>query len=385
MAGSLLSGIRGDDMESWRKSYTAYKRLTTYRDGEYAYGFLRDNLRNLLLAVVVAGGALLLNALSYVLADTISYVRVGLMLGLTLLLGSGCALIMYVLEHTCSTRGCIWIRNMVVVGLLAGVDFLLYGELTFSGGLYVYPMALLVLVVVPNFRIHETFLILLWLNLSVWVFIQSGLVSVPEGQVFMHPYRYMIFCSFISIAIAVRRHIDYLLLVRQRAILQTASETDPLTGLLNRRGMESYLKKRNYRWNISMALFDIDDFKSYNDTYGHAAGDECLRTAAECFRMVVSQNDAIAVRYGGEEFILLFFLADKEEARRQTNLCLDTMRKRRLSAGTFANYPYVTLSAGLVVSEEPPRQDLERCYALAALADRNLYAAKAFGKNQCVG
>jgi diguanylate cyclase (GGDEF)-like protein len=372
-------------MESWRKSYTAYKRLATYRDGEYAYGFLRDNLRNLLLAAVVASGALLLNALSYALADTVSYVRVGLMLVLTLMIGLGCMLIIYVLEHTCSARGCIWIRNMVVLGLLVGVDFLLCEGMTFSGGLYVYPMALLVLVVVPNFRIHETFLILLWLNLSVCFLLQSGSELFSSGQLAMHPYRYMIFCSFISLVIAVRHHIDYLLLVRQRAILQTASETDPLTGLLNRRGMEAYLKKRNYGWNISMVLFDIDDFKSYNDTYGHVAGDECLRTVAECFMTVIGKKDGIAVRYGGEEFILLFFLADKEEARRQTNLCLEAMRKKQLPAGTFANYPYVTLSAGLVVSEEPPRQDVERCYALAALADRNLYAAKAFGKNQCVG
>ena len=189
-------------------------------------------------------------------------------------------------------------------------------------------------------------MILLLLNASILAFVQLGLVSFPEGQVFINPYRYMVFCSVISLAIAMRRHIDYLLLVRQRTILKTASETDPLTQLLNRRGMEEYLKKRDYRWNVCLALFDIDDFKSYNDTYGHAAGDACLCAAAECFREAAEGCDAVAVRYGGEEFILLFFMANREEALRFTNACLEAMRRRQLRAGYLAHHRYVTLSAG---------------------------------------
>ena len=382
---AVFPWCRGDGMGSWRKSYAAYKRLVNYRDGAYASGFAKDNLRNLLSAAVVVGGALLLDALVYALTDTVNYVHMVPIVVLILVMGLSSAVIVRFLDRPFSTQALIWIRNIVILGLLAGVDFLMYGELRIAGSLYVYTLILLVLVAVPNFRIHETFLILLWLNASILAFVQLGLVSFPEGQVFINPYRYMVFCSVISLAIAMRRHIDYLLLVRQRTILKTASETDPLTQLLNRRGMEEYLKKRDYRWNVCLALFDIDDFKSYNDTYGHAAGDACLCAAAECFREAAEGCDAVAVRYGGEEFILLCFMANREEALRFTNACLEAMRRRQLRAGYLAHHRYVTLSAGLAVSGQPLRQDVEQCYALVAQADRNLYTAKACGKNQCIG
>ena len=377
---------RGDGMGSWRKSYKAYKRLAAYRDGEYASSFVRDNLRNLLAASLIAGGALSLDTVFYVLTGPIVPLHLIPLLALTAAMGVSCALIIYVLDHPSFTaRRCIAIRNLILIGLLVEVVFFIYGELALSGGLYVYTVALLVLVAVPNFRIHETFLIMMFLNISVLLIIQLGLASFPTSQAFIAPWRYMLFCTVIAMASAVRRHTDYLLLVHQRATLQAASETDTLTNLMNRRGMEDYLKKRDYRWNVSLALFDIDDFKSYNDTYGHAAGDDCLKQAAACFRAVAEKCDAIAVRYGGEEFILLFFLADHDEARRQAGECLDRMRARKLPSGTLASHRYVTLSAGLAVSTAPLRQDIERCYALAAQADRNLYTAKACGKDQCIG
>ena len=100
-------------------------------------------------------------------------------------------------------------------------------------------------------------------------------------------YRIIILFSLLCLSVAVRNHIDYLLLMKERSHLKIVCETDPLTGLLNRRGMETYIRSRHYQWTVIACIFDIDDFKKYNDTYGHEAGDRCLLEVTECLGNMV--------------------------------------------------------------------------------------------------
>ena len=100
-------------------------------------------------------------------------------------------------------------------------------------------------------------------------------------------------------------------LERDRLIVDLAvmAETDFLTGLLNRRAFESRLDQALSQWSgtgtaLAFILFDIDDFKGINDTYGHASGDEALKTMAELCRQTWRQSDVVA-RVGGEEFAVL--------------------------------------------------------------------------------
>ncbi len=92
--------------------------------------------------------------------------------------------------------------------------------------------------------------------------------------------------------------------------LEALAVTDPLTGLLNRRGFETEMQRslaaaRRYRENGALIYVDLDGFKPINDTYGHAAGDEVLKRVAQILTENVRDSDRVA-RVGGDEFVILF-------------------------------------------------------------------------------
>lgn len=154
--------------------------------------------------------------------------------------------------------------------------------------------------------------------------------------------------------------------------------TDPLTGLLNRRGMErlveSYWREHARLQRPIMALVvDVDHFKSINDGEGHAAGDEVLRRIGAILAASVRGND-LAVRMGGEEFLVLCDAAPGDGWH----------IAERLRRAVVDGLPSVTVSIG--VHEVVPQQDdvlPEAAWSAVQVADRALYTAKASGRN-CV-
>lgn len=167
--------------------------------------------------------------------------------------------------------------------------------------------------------------------------------------------------------------------------LRQLSATDPLTGLMNRRAFEERLveetaRARRYGRPLSMAMIDIDYFKQFNDTYGHAAGDECLRNVAATLRNRLRTGDVVA-RYGGEEFVILL-----PETQAHTAVAI-AEQLRRAVAATPIRIPGVrdptpvTISIG--VSTWPEHgQEISR---LQERADDRLYQAKLAGRDQVVG
>ncbi|MGK5444117.1 GGDEF domain-containing protein [Micromonospora sp. URMC 105] len=106
-------------------------------------------------------------------------------------------------------------------------------------------------------------------------------------------------------------------LARQRSQLRALAALDPLTGALNRRGLADFaqhLFRRCGRAGPSMLCLDLDDFKSVNDRYGHAAGDELLKRTVAAAREVLRAEDAIA-RVGGDEFVVVLSEADEATVR----------------------------------------------------------------------
>ncbi|MFN3691230.1 MAG: GGDEF domain-containing protein, partial [Fimbriimonadales bacterium] len=100
--------------------------------------------------------------------------------------------------------------------------------------------------------------------------------------------------------------------------LQSLAVTDGLTGLHNHRAFQDYLEERfqeamRNRTPLSVILMDVDHFKQYNDTFGHQAGDEVLRSVAQILKEHVREGDFVA-RYGGEEFVIVLPHADWESA-----------------------------------------------------------------------
>ena len=161
--------------------------------------------------------------------------------------------------------------------------------------------------------------------------------------------------------------------VEVRALGELA-ERDPLTGLLNRRAIEPRFAELLTSGYSTIAVVDIDHFKSINDSRGHVTGDRVLRVVAE---VLARDSEALAVRLGGEEFMLL--LRGKDAARRAEHI------RGALPARIAAQVPglerMVTASMGLI---ELPRHGRirEDFAALYAQCDRLLYEAKNTGRNR---
>jgi diguanylate cyclase (GGDEF)-like protein len=149
---------------------------------------------------------------------------------------------------------------------------------------------------------------------------------------------------------------------------------DPLTGLRNRRSIERRVDELFRIGFRTMAVIDLDQFKSVNDTHGHAVGDVVLRSAAGA---LIDDRDTKAIRMGGEEFLLL--LRGPEPAARAERC------RRAISARVAADVPgldrVVTASMGLV--EHDTGGTLEIAFGtLYERCDRLLYEAKRLGRNR---
>lgn len=179
----------------------------------------------------------------------------------------------------------------------------------------------------------------------------------------------------------VRNHIE---LKRQRDHLQRLSAVDGLTGISNRRAFADHLDKE---WRgairqhapISLLIADIDDFKQFNDAYGHLAGDECLRKVATALAEAVKRPADMVARFGGEEFAVILPETGANEATLVAERLLGGIRRLGLPHQHSRAASYVTLSFGLVAAR--PEHGMESA-ELIEMADRLLYQAKAEGRNR---
>ena len=164
-------------------------------------------------------------------------------------------------------------------------------------------------------------------------------------------------------------------LLRVMADTQLQAATDSLTGLLNRRSFEQKLTQvRAEQPTLSLAMADLDHFKTLNDTYGHETGDRALRLFSEVLRGSFRAQDLMC-RHGGEEFVIAFPACSAANARR----ALDGLRTRLDGALTVAGIPSFTVSVGIIEAAE--REDLP---TLIARADTALFAAKRDGRDRVV-
>jgi len=155
---------------------------------------------------------------------------------------------------------------------------------------------------------------------------------------------------------------------------------DAVTGLPNRTAYDERIAQEFARWKrfaepLALLIWDVDDFKSINDRFGHPAGDKALRIIAQSLRQRLRETDFIG-RYGGEEFVTLLSGADAGEALKVA----EEMRQAVEGCGFHSNSRRipVTISCGIAcfAKGDTPEQVLER-------ADQALYRAKHAGKNRC--
>lgn len=154
------------------------------------------------------------------------------------------------------------------------------------------------------------------------------------------------------------------------------AHTDTLTSLWNHGYFqykldEELLKAKSKNYPISILMIDLDDFKKFNDAYGHIQGDEALRKVSEQLKKTARDIDIIC-RYGGEEFSVILPFSNKEEA-----FGVAEVIRKSLAENNIAGYKF-TVSIGL---SNYPRDGLEKD-ALIKKADMALYKAKREGKNK---
>ena len=172
-------------------------------------------------------------------------------------------------------------------------------------------------------------------------------------------------------------------LLRHQLYLEQA-RMDELTGLPNRKGITDELTEqitlaRQYQRPFSLAMIDLDNFKSVNDRYGHPAGDRVLRQFAELLAHEVREQDRIG-RWGGEEFLILFPETTESEAAELMEWIREKAADLKLEWEEESVSGLITLSAGITELRSSD-QDINE---IISRADRALYQAKNRGKNQVV-
>jgi diguanylate cyclase (GGDEF)-like protein/PAS domain S-box-containing protein len=166
--------------------------------------------------------------------------------------------------------------------------------------------------------------------------------------------------------------------------MKNLAETDGLTGIVNRRAFDdAFLREaarsaRN-KTPLSLLMIDIDRFKAFNDTYGHPAGDRCLRLVSECLHRSVKRPADIVARYGGEEFVVLLPETDENGAAIVAEGFASHLREENI-VHSQSEFGRVTASIG--ISSATGRVLREEPNSLVSMADAALYEAKAQGRNR---
>jgi diguanylate cyclase (GGDEF)-like protein len=167
--------------------------------------------------------------------------------------------------------------------------------------------------------------------------------------------------------------------------LRNESLTDPLTGLANRRRFDQHFGEvmrdaaRSTR-PVALLMLDIDNFKSYNDTYGHLAGDECLRSIALLINDNIGRARDLAARTGGEEMAVIMPEADIRGALTVAERIRAAIEGAVIPQGRGALHNVVTVSIGVTATRDAGSAHIED---IIEAADRALYRAKNSGRN-CV-
>ena len=200
--------------------------------------------------------------------------------------------------------------------------------------------------------------------------------------------------SFLLMVLLVENGRQYARLVHMSVELENANKAlaqlsrhDGLTDLANRRFFDEYLSEqvavsaRNSR-SLALVLCDVDHFKSYNDHYGHPAGDECLKQVAMALRSCCHRPSDMAARYGGEEFALILPDTDLAGSLQVAEAARLAVSRLEIGHGYSTASMVVSISAGAAVLTLNGTMTVRQ---LIAAADQCLYQAKGAGRNRVVG
>lgn len=167
--------------------------------------------------------------------------------------------------------------------------------------------------------------------------------------------------------------------------LEAMATIDSLTQIYNRRKLDEilqYIWEHNKRGEtqIGMLMIDIDNFKLFNDTYGHQKGDEALTKVAQLLLSCIRRKVDYVARYGGEEFVIVIDKADKNFMHKISEDVLSSVRELKIKHAPSRVQKYLTVSVGATIVS--PFEKDASIHSFIAKADKMLYSAKNNGRNR---
>ena len=189
-----------------------------------------------------------------------------------------------------------------------------------------------------------------------------------------------------QVGVAIYQAELYQQLQQANQTLEELAIKDGLTKVANRRYFDETLDRqwqnlRREQQPLALILCDVDEFKPYNDCYGHQAGDTCLKQVAQALQGVVHRPDDLVARYGGEEFAVILPKTSAEQAMVVAERARQAVADLKIPHAHSSVTSYVTLSLGvgaLIPSADNSRKELIR------RADQALYAAKGYGRDRVI-
>ena len=338
------------------------------------------------------------------------YVRVALFVGLTLMV------VFFLLGMVSGRSTNDWFANLIRFGLLAPVfvativvSYLPAQRAAFRSMVLMTAVAAGLGYAVLNLTAPEQFLqagfsgllvIVAFIYFALGLFMQTAMIIVLAITVFYGvgatlvgvPGEFIAYnlvlllvsnfaCGMGSYALEHALRAGYL----ERQLLSELVERDGLTGLYNRRAFDKYLAQawdvaKRQQKSLAFMLADLDHFKAYNDQHGHQAGDECLRRVASRLAMAARRPLDFAGRFGGEEFILVFFDVGLEAAARLAEDVRRHVAELNIPHRGSGVSSYLTISIG--VSVVSPGETARSPEGVLQLSDQAMYQAKKMGRNR---
>lgn len=221
-------------------------------------------------------------------------------------------------------------------------------------------------------------------NLILGILVIIGLVWSKSDEGLLVSTRMEIACFVAMQVIGYLAQRMQLMLWMSREYLYMEAFVDPLTELLNRRGGNAVLADEMRALKpddeVGVIMFDIDYFKKFNDTFGHEAGDGCLKMVGQTIRETLQHRTKLLIRHGGEEFAAIIFDTDENELKELAEKLRCAVYEKRLEAPVKDVADYVTVSIGTSMK----KMDNENIHYedLLREADEALYEAKRAGRNR---
>jgi diguanylate cyclase (GGDEF)-like protein len=228
-----------------------------------------------------------------------------------------------------------------------------------------------------------------WLAIAALCMVTDVVLSLVGSSQFtvgwyVSRFYIVIASSTVLVALLGQTANVYAQLAKTADRLRDESLTDPLTGLSNRRAFDVRIAQvladgARMSRGAAMLMIDVDQFKLFNDAYGHLGGDECLRDLADTARGCVSRTRDMVARYGGEEFAVIMAETDLRGALIVAERIRSAIEGMGVPQSSEAAYPAITVSIGATAVETTEGLTVD---AFIEQADKALYRAKELGRNR---